>query len=191
MRKVILQIDLSIDGFIADLNGGRNWVTGNADMNRDASNLLSTADTILLGRVAYQEFVTYWPSADTNGTAIESIIASQVNQATKLIFSRTLDKVEWGTWNNAELVKDNVAEEIANLKALPGKNLLLYAGAGIVETFMRQDLIDEYRLRIHPVVLGKGKPLFQGIKDPLHLKLLQAKLYKNGAILLDYQPMEK
>jgi dihydrofolate reductase len=188
MRNVILQIDLSLDGFIADENDGLSWVTDDDEMNRDASDFLSTADTILLGRVAYQMFVSYWPSADTKGSGIESVLASQINQATKLIFSRTLEKVEWGTWNNAVLVKDKVADEIAKRKALPGKNMLLYAGASIAETFMKQNLIDEYRLRIHPVALGKGKPLFQGLVNPLHLKLVKTKRYQNGAVLLQYLP---
>jgi dihydrofolate reductase len=190
MRKVILQIDLSIDGFIADANGEHKWVTGDAEMNRDASDLLSTVDTILLGRVAYEDFIQFWPTADVSGKTIESTIAAQVNQADKLIFSRTLDQVGWGTWNNARLVKDNIAEEITRMKAQPGKHLLLYAGGGIIETFFRLGLIDEYRLRVHPAVLGSGMPLFKGIKDQLDLKLLQAKPYNNGAVLLQYQSTE-
>jgi dihydrofolate reductase len=191
MRKVILQIDLTLDGFIADSDGRLDWMSPGPDMNQDASDLLDTVDTILLGRVAYQLMSKYWPFADMTAPTIESKITSQLNHATKIVFSRTLETVEWGAWNNARLVKDHIVEEIATLKSLPGKNMLLYAGAGIVSTFIQLGLIDEYRLRLHPVVLGQGKPLFKGLEDQLNLKLLQAKPYKRGAVLLEYQSIEK
>jgi dihydrofolate reductase len=189
MRKVILQIDLTLDGFIAGSNGESDWVTADEEMNQDASDLLTTADSILLGRVAYQQFADYWPFADTNRSTTHSKIAHQINNATKIIFSKTLEKVTWGTWNNARLVKENIAEEISTMKSLPGKNLLLYAGAGIVSTFMQLGLIDEYRLRVHPFVLGAGMPLFKGVEAGLHLNLVKTKTYKNGAVLLDYLPI--
>jgi dihydrofolate reductase len=191
VRKVILQIDVTLDGFVAGPNGETDWVTEDAEMNQDAYDLLTTADTILLGRVAYQMFVSYWPFVDLNGSNIESKIAHQLNQATKIVFSRTLEKVEWGNWDNARLVKGNIAEEITNLKSLPGKNLLLYAGAEIAATFIRLGLIDEYRLRIHPVVVGGGKPLFKDLTAGFHLNLVKAKAYKNGAVLLEYRPADR
>ena len=191
MRQVILQIDITLDGFIAGPNGEMGWVKADEEMNQDANELLSTADTILLGRLAYQLFADYWPFADTNATSTESKIAYQLNHATKVVFSRTLDKVEWGKWNNARLVKGNIAGVLSEMKAQAGKNLVLYAGADIVSTFMQLGLVDEYRLRVHPIVLGSGKPLFKDIKDRRNLKLLTTKSYKNGAILLDYQPVKK
>ena len=191
MRQVILQIDTTLDGFIAGPNGEQDWVKADEEMNQDANALLSTADTILLGRRAYQLFADFWPFADTNGSSTESKIAHKLNNATKVVFSTTLEKVEWGNWNNAKLVRGNIAEEITEMKAQPGKNLLLYAGAEIVSTFVQLGLIDEYRLRVHSVVLGSGKPLFKDIEDGANLKLLSAKSYKNGAVLLDYQPVKK
>jgi len=191
MRSVILQIDLSIDGFIGASDGDTSWITSDDSMNQDASDLLNTADTIILGRVAYQMFSAYWPFADITAPTIHSKIAAQVNHADKLVFSRTLESVEWGTWNNARVVNGNVAEEIARIKAVPGKNLLLYAGAGIISTFIELDLIDEYRLRVHPVILGGGLPIFERVEDRRKLKLVQTKSYANGAALLDYVRAEK
>lgn len=191
MRNVILQIDLSIDGFIGASDGDTSWITADDSMNKDGSDLLSTADTIILGRVAYQMFSAYWPFADTTAPTIHSKIAAQINHADKLVFSRTLETVEWGMWNNARLVKGNIAEEIARLKALPGKNMLLYAGAGIISSFVQLGLVDEYRLRIHPVVLGSGLPIFHHVGDRQKLQLVQAKPYPNGAVLLDYRASEK
>jgi dihydrofolate reductase len=187
MRKLILQIDVSLDGFVAGQNNDTSWVTSDEAMNQEASDLLSTVDTILLGRVAYQQFVTYWPFADVNAATTLSKITRQINEATKLIFSRTLKQVEWGTWNNARLIQTNAVEEVAKMKTQPGKNLLLYAGADIISTFIRADLVDEYRVRVHPVVMGQGKPLFPPIENQMNLKLVRAKAYQNGAVLLDYQ----
>ncbi|MEO8609228.1 MAG: dihydrofolate reductase family protein [Chloroflexota bacterium] len=186
MRKVILQIDVTLDGFSAASDGSLDWVTADEAMNREATDLLDTVDTILLGRVAYQAFVAYWPFADMNESTTAGRITRQLNEATKIVFSKTLQQVEWGTWNNAQLIHDNIPQAITDMKALPGKNLLLYAGAKIISTFIRSDLIDEYRLRIHPVLLGQGQPLFQGIDNHLDLKLIRTQPYKNGAVLLEY-----
>ncbi len=190
MRKVILQIDITIDGFVAGENDDTSWVTSDAEMNQEASELLDTVDTILLGRVAYQQFVPFWPTANFAPSTIEHTIARQVNEATKIVFSKTLKQVEWGTWNNASVMQGNIVEEITKLKSLPGKNLLLYAGADIAATFIRHNLIDDYRLRVHPVIVGQGKSLFQRIEDRLRLKPIRTKLYNNGAVLLEYQRVE-
>jgi len=188
MRQVILQIDITLDGFVAGPSGETNWVTTDETMNRDAYILLCTADTILLGRVAYQLFAQYWPFVDTNAPSTASHIAHQLNQATKVVFSRTLDTVAWGQWNNAKLVHGNVDEAILEMKGQPGKNLLLYAGADIASTFIQRGLVDDYRLRIHPVVLGSGKPLFKDIQARIPLTLVQMTSYQNGVTLMHYQP---
>ncbi len=96
--------------------------------------------------------------------------------------------MSWGSWNNARLVRENVAEEIARLKALSGKHMLLYAGSGIISTFERLHLIDEYRIRVHPAIVGTGLPLFQGVETQQKLSLIGTKTYSNGAVLLDYEP---
>ncbi len=187
MRKVILQIDVTLDGFIAGPKGETDWVTSTEEMNQEASDLLSTVDTILLGRVAYQQFVTFWPFADTTAPTTLSKITSLLNHADKIIFSKTLDKVEWGTWNNARLVHANIPDEIAKLKALPGKDLLLYAGANIISTFVENNLIDEYRVRIHPVVVGGGLCLFPPLSNSLKLHLMRTSTYSNGVVMLVYK----
>ncbi len=188
MRKVFLQIDVTLDGFIADASGETDWVTSNETMNSEASELLDTVDTILLGRVAYQDFVSFWPFADMSAPTTISKITSQINHADKIIFSKTLDKVQWGTFNNARLIHDNIPEEITKLKASSGKNLLLYAGQKIIFTFVQNNLIDEYHLRVHPVVLGSGLPLFPHIENRLKLNLLRTRPYDNGVVMSIYQP---
>ena len=188
MRHVILQIDMSLDGFVAGPSGETDWVTSDEQMNHDANELLRTADTILFGRIAYQAFVAYWPFAETNASTTQSQIARQIHEATKVVFSRTLDNVTWGTWNNARLIKEHVGETIAHMKAQSGKNLLLYAGAAIASMFIQQGFVDQYRLRVHPVVLGSGKPLFKERGASIPLTLVQTTSYHTGVVLLHYQP---
>ena len=185
-RKVILQIDVTLDGFIAAADGDTSWVKTTDEMNQEAYELLMTADTILLGQVAYQDFSTFWPFADVDAPTTFSKITRQINEVTKLVFSKTLKQVEWGRWNNARLINDHIPEAITKLKAEPGKNLLLYAGADIISTFMRSDLIDEYHLRVHPVIVGGGKSLFPHIEKQMSLKLVRTKSYTNGVVLLEY-----
>jgi dihydrofolate reductase len=188
MRKVILQIDVTLDGFIAGTNGELDWVTSDEVMEQEASELLETADTILLGRVAYQMFAAYWPLADMTAPTTLGKITSQINHATKIVFSRTLERAEWGEWHNARVISGNIVEEITKMKSSSGKNLLLYAGGKIVSTFIENRLIDEYHLRVHPVLLGKGMALFPNAQDRLNLKFIRTRAYDNGAVLLVYQP---
>lgn len=185
-RKVLLQIDVTVDGYIAASDGDTSWVNVDEPMMQAASRLLDTVDTILLGRVAYQDFVTFWPFADSSAPTTFSKIVGQINRADKLIFSRTLPQVEWGAWNNARLIQNNMADEIDRLKSQPGKNLLLYAGADIIASFMQADLIDEYHLRVHPVILGQGKPLFPQLEMRQKLKHIQTTSYANGSVVAEY-----
>jgi dihydrofolate reductase len=156
MRQVIWQIDITLDSFVAGPKGETDWVTADEQMNQDAYRLLCTVDTILLARVAYQDFAQYWPFADTHAESTIGQIALLINQATKVIFSRTLNTVAWGQWNNAKLINGDIDQAIRAMKEQPGKHLLLYAGADIASAFIRHGLVDDYRLRIHPVVVGVG-----------------------------------
>jgi dihydrofolate reductase len=183
MRKVIQHMMVSLDGFIEGPNGEADWMGYPFDdgMYRYFEELLNSVDVLLFGRVAYEGMMAYWPSATTDPQF------QRMNDLPKVIFSKTLNKVEW---NNARLVKDNIAEEVLEMKRQPGKKLLLN-GADIGSTFRQLDLIDEYWLIVRPVVLGSGKPLFKDIKDRLSLKLLNAKTLSMGNVLLCYEPQKK
>ncbi|HZA48723.1 MAG TPA: dihydrofolate reductase family protein [Nitrososphaera sp.] len=183
MRKVIQHMMVSLDGFIEGPNGEADWMGYPFDdgMHRYFEELLNSVDILLFGRVAYEEMIAYWPSATTDPQF------QRMNDLPKVIFSKTLSKVEW---NNARLVKDNINEEVLEMKQQPGKNLLL-TGASVGSTFRRLGLIDEYWLIVRPIVLGSGKPLFNDIKDRLSLRLLNAKTLGMGNVLLCYEPQKK
>jgi dihydrofolate reductase len=192
MRKVILAMNITIDGFISGPNGELDWVTMDEEIDNSVlPDLLSTTDTALIGRVLYQGFANYWPSAETKNPSLsegEIEFAHWIDNAPKIVFSKTLEKVEW---KNSKLVKENIVEEVEKLKQQPGKDAVLFGGVNIAQTFISLGLIDEYRLLVSPVVLGSGKPLFKDIKNRLNLKLLKSKTFKSGAVALHYQSERK
>jgi dihydrofolate reductase len=187
MRKVILFMITTLDGFIGGPNGELDWMIMDQEMDKELiGELLSTVDTVLVGRATYQGFEGYWPTVATNPASPPDLIefARWLEDAPKVVFSKTLEKVEW---KNSTLAKENIAEEVAKLKQQPGRDMVIFGGAGIVSAFVELGLIDEFRIKVHPVVLGSGKPLWKAVKDRLNLKLIKAKAYDSGVVALYYQ----
>jgi dihydrofolate reductase len=129
---------------------------------------------------------SYWPTPDA--IKKDPIVAAGMNNADKIVFSRTLKKVEW---NNTRLMKDNIVEEIKKMKQLPGREMTVLGSGSILIQFAEQGLIDEYQIMVDPVVLGDGTPIFKNIKHKLDLKLTRTRTFKSGVVLLCYQPVEK
>jgi len=182
---------VTLDGFIGGPNGELDWMVKDDEMDKVLiTDLLSTVDTILVGRATYQVFENYWPVVATNPSSSKDMIdlAHWIENTPKIVFSKTLEKVEW---KNSRLIKENIADEIAKLKQQPGKDMVIFGGVGIVSTFIKLGLVDEYRLRVHPVALGSGKPLFKDIKDRMKLKLLKCEKFNSGVVALHYQPEKK
>lgn len=178
MRKVLWQMMMSLDGLMEGPNHELDWHVTDEDFARYVSEMPKSIDTILFGRVTYQMMAQYWPTS----TEPE---APMMNDLPKLVFSRTLQKVEW---KNSRLVKENIGEEIARLKQRPGKDIALIGSTDLASTFIRLGLIDEYRIFLNPVVLGRGNPMFKNVKDRLALKLVKAQPSRSGNVLLTYQP---
>ena len=189
MRKVIVSEMVTLDGFFAGPNGEIDWHIVDEEFNQYAIDLLNTVDTILFGRATYQLFESYWPDVAVNPSTSKSDleIAHKINSMTKIVFSKSLEKV---AWKNARLVKEFIPEEIAKMKQQPGKDMVIFGSGSVVSTFTQLGLIDEYRLIVNPVILGKGKRLFK-INDKLNLKLLKTKVFHSGNVLLSYQPDRK
>lgn len=189
MRKIIVTMWVTLDGFIAGPNGEMDWVGQFYDeaMGNYEYDLVSAADTLLLGRVTYQSFAGAWPHIPDNPSASEGEkqYARKLNAMRKVVFSNSLESVEW---SNSTLLKEVIPEEITKLKQEPGRDIVIYGSASIVRTLTNLGLIDEYQLLVHPIVLGGGKPLFQDIKDRVNLKLAQTKTHPSGVVILFYQP---
>jgi dihydrofolate reductase len=186
MRKLVSFNLVSLDGFFSGPNGEIDWFNVDDDVNEFSAEQTQMGDTLLFGRVTYQLMAGYWPTPEA--VRNDPLIVDRMNQVAKIVFSRTLQKAEW---NNTRLVKDQVAEEIMKLKHLPGKDIAVLGSANLLSTLMRLDLVDEHRLMVNPVILGEGIPLFKRSKDKLKLELIKTRTFRNGNILLCYQPERK
>jgi dihydrofolate reductase len=181
MRKLFWQMNVTLDGYMEGPNQELNDTAQvvDEDFERYATEMLNSIDAIFLGRRTYQLFAGYWPSATGPD-------ADRLNELPKIVFSRTLEKVEW---KNSRLFKDNVAEEVARMKQRPGKALALFGSADLASTFIRLGLIDEYRIFVTPIILGAGNTMFKDIKDRIDLKLTKATTWSSGVVALYYQPV--
>ncbi|SDE66781.1 Dihydrofolate reductase [Paenibacillus sp. UNCCL117] len=191
MRKLVLFLHASLDGFVEGPNGKMDigWVSYDADLEKHAKEILSTADTVIWGRETYQMMHGYWPSVPSNPSASqhERNHAEWIEKTAKIVFSTTLEKVEW---NNSRLVKEDVEEEIRNLKQQPGKDMVILGSPRFAHYLIQLGLIDEYKITVSPVLIGSGLPLFQGLKEKINLKLIENKTFDSGAIGLVYQAVK-
>ncbi len=186
MRKIIVQFGVSLDGFMEGPNREIDWHMVDEEFNRYAIDTIRQMDTLLFGRVTYQLFESYWPSAakDPKTSPHDLEIARLFNNMSKVVFSKTLKKVEW---ENSRLVRDVVAEDILKMKRQPGKDMSV-GGAALIQRFTELGLIDEYRLLVHPLLLGSGKRLFKEDGEKRPLKLMGTKTFGSGVVALTYQP---
>jgi dihydrofolate reductase len=183
MRKVFVSEMVTLEGFIAGPHGEIDWHMADDEFQEFAIAQLQTMDAMLFGRVTYELMASYWPTPAA--MADDPIVADGMNNLLKVVFSKTLDKVEW---NNSRLAKGNMAEEVSKLKQQSGKDIAIFGSGSIVSALTELGLIDEYRILVNPVVLGSGIPLFQGVTKSVNLKLLRTKTFKTGVVLLHYEP---
>jgi dihydrofolate reductase len=182
MRKIIASEFLTLDGI---MESSEQWQPAYYcdEMGEAIQAQILGSDVMLLGRVTYEIFAAYWPSLTNN----EFGIADKLNSMPKFVVSSTLQKAEW---NNSLLIKEHVVEAISELKQQPGGNIGITGSATLVHVLMQANLIDEYRLMVHPLMLGSGKRLFQD-GSKANLKLLETRAFSSGVVLLRYQSVAK
>jgi dihydrofolate reductase len=182
MRKIIGAINMTLDGFC-----DHTAVIADDEVLQHYNELFRNADTILYGRITYQLMESYWPEVVKNPTGNKPTdeFAVLIDSIHKIVFSRSLKNVGW---KNVKLAKEGIQEEVSGLKLQAGKNIL--AGSrSLIVTLMNLNLIDEFQLCIHPVILGNGlTPLLENIKDRINLKLVKTKNFSCGAVTLYYEP---
>lgn len=184
MRKIILMMSVSLDGFFEGPDRELDWQMVDDELHSHFNEELSTMSAFLDGRVTYELMAGFWPTADQDPSSTPPMVefASIWRDMPKIVFSRTLEHADW----NTTVVREVVAEDILKLKAQPGGDIVV-GGANLAATFMRQGLIDEYRIYVHPVVIGSGRPLFQVPEAKLDLRLTETRTFGNGVVLLRYQ----
>lgn len=185
MRKLKLQVQITVDGFIAGPNGEMDWVNMNwtPDIIEYVTKLTDSVDTILLGRNLATGFIPHWTAAYNQPTPEPG---SEIFVKTpKIVFSKTLSKSEW---DNTIVLNGNLKEEVQAMKKKEGKDLIAYGGSKFVSSLIKDKLVDELHLFINPVVIGKGMPIFQEVSEKHDLKLLSSRAFDCGIIVLTYQP---
>lgn len=188
MRKLIVSMNITLDGYLSGLHCELDWhvKSWTKEMGDALCQQLAAADTILLGRVTYNAMAKYWPlkliHPSTRGE--DFAFASMMNQYVKVVFTNTITHTQW---NNSKPVSGNPEAEITALKKQPGKDMIVYGSGKLVHALMQCSLVDEYQLWLHPVILGRGKPLFHNLYESQDLKLLHSKTFPSGVVLLHYQ----
>ena len=187
MRRLIVQEFVALDGLAAGPGGSVDFVPataqGDAGVAENQMRFIDTVDTIVLGRATYELFAGYWP----NATGDDKAFADKVNAVPKLVFSSTLDRAPWGSWEDATISRDDPREEIRRRREQDGKDMVVWGSLSLVRALAEAGVVDEYQLWLLPVVLGGGTPLFSD-GSATKMKLLEAKTTDGGAVLLRYEP---
>jgi dihydrofolate reductase len=183
MRKLTVFNLVTLDGYFAGEGGDISWHNVDAEFNEFAIEKIQAGNTLLFGRITYELMAGYWPTAEAAQN--DPIVADGMNKAEKIVFSRTLMKADW---NNTTPVKTDMLAEVRRLKALSGKDMTILGSGTIVSQLADARLIDEYQIMLNPIALGKGRTMFEGIKNRLPLRLIDTRTLANGNILLTYEP---
>jgi dihydrofolate reductase len=183
MRKLIVFNQVTLDGYFAGVNGDISWAHKNdAEWKAFAAENASAGGVLLFGRITYELMASYWPTADAIKN--DPVVAEGMNNLPKVVFSKTLDNV---SWKNTKLVTGDMPAEIRKMKKEAGKDMVILGSGSIVSQLTQEGLIDEYQIVVNPVVLGKGRTMFDTIKEKLTLKRTNTRTFGNGNVLLCYE----
>lgn len=186
MRKLKLQAQISVDGFTAGPNGEMDWMTWNFDekLSEYVNSITDTSDTILMGRKMTDGFVTHWTNVRKDPKDPGYDFAIKMTDYPKVVFSKTLDKSDWP---NTIIAKGELAEEVNKLKKQEGRDIIVYGGAGFVNSLIREKLIDEFHLFVNPAAIGKGMSIFSGLKSTQHFTLKSCTPFECGISVIVYK----
>lgn len=188
MRKLKLQVQMSVDGFISGENGEMDWVAFNwtDDIKKYVDEITQPVDTILLGKNLASGFIPHWAAVAKDERNPEQEAGIKYSATQKIVFSKTLTKSEW---DNTEVENGDYVEKIKSLKLRPGNDLIAYGGGKFVSSLIKEKLIDELHLFVNPAIVGKGMPIFQEVDTMQKLSLASSKHFDCGIIVLVYKPV--
>ncbi len=185
MRRVIAFEQVSLDGYFVDANGDMSWAhKQDPEWNACAASNASGGGALLFGRVTYELMARFWPTPAAMERA--PVVAEGMNNLPKFVFSRTLEKA---SWKNTTLVKGDIVAEVRKMKKDPGPGMAILGSGSIVSQLARAGLIDEFQIVVNPIVLGKGRTLFEGVKEKIALKAIRTRAFGNGNVVLYYEPI--
>ncbi len=193
MRKLIMKMSMTVDGFVGGTKGENDWIfkTGDEELQAWSVGSASQAGLIIMGRKSFEMMAPYWPTAT-------GPFAAPMNEIPKAVFTKkgyagitpsAEQSPAAASWAGARIFDGDLTEGIRELKDEPGKPIVAIGGAGFMQSLIATGLIDEYVLAIHPVVLGAGLPIFNGLAKPLYLKLVDVKVFPGGVMAKTYNPM--
>jgi dihydrofolate reductase len=186
VRKLVVFNQVTLDGYFAGVNGDISWAhkdTKDTEWNAFVADNAAGGGLLLFGRVTYEMMASYWPTPQA--IASDPTVAEWMNSLPKVVFSRTMDKA---AWSNTTLVKGDVVATVRRMKLEPGKGMAILGSGSLVAQLAPEGLIDEYQIVVNPIVLGKGKTMFNGISKTLSLKPTKTRSFGNGNVLLRYEP---
>lgn len=186
MRKLKLQVQITVNGFIAKPGGELDWITWNwsDDIKTYVTELTNSMDTIILGRKLAEGFIPYWADVKANPDHPENEAGKTFTNTPKIVFSKTLTK---SLWDNTTVVNGDFVSEIKKLKDMPGKSIIAYGGSEFVSSLIKENLIDEYYLFVNPVAINEGLTIFNNLSDMKKFNLIESKQFDCGINLLHYK----
>jgi dihydrofolate reductase len=187
MRKLIVFNNVTLDGYFTGVNGDLSWVDKNnqdEEWNAFVEENALGGGVLLFGRVTYEMMAGYWPSSMAREN--DPVVAENINQMPKFVFSRTLDQL---AWQNTRLIKGDIVLAVRMMKDEPGPDMAILGSGSIVSQLADEGLIDEFQIVVNPVAIGSGRTMFEGIKEKINLKLIKSRTFNNGNVLLCYEPV--
>ena len=185
MRRLIAFEQVSLDGFFVDASGDMQWAhKQDPEWNAFTASNAKGGGVMLFGRVTYDLMESFWPTPAAMEMAPE--VAKAMNDMQKVVFSRTLKQA---SWKNTTLVKDDIVAETRKMKLQPGPGMVILGSGSIVSQLAQAGLIDEYQVVVNPIVLGKGRTLFEGVQEKIALRRIKTRPFENGNVVLCYEPM--
>jgi dihydrofolate reductase len=187
MPKLIVFNNVSLDGYFTAANGDFSWAkvdTDDAEFTAFLEGNVNSEGQLLFGRITYEMMAGFWPTPFAVRTFPKT--AEGMNRASKVVFSQTLSN---SPWNNTRLVKNDLASEVRKMKSEPGNGIVILGSGNIVAQLAPTGLIDEYQFVVNPVVLGKGRTMFEGVQEKLNFKLIKSRTFNNGKVFLCYEPL--
>lgn len=186
MRKLKLQVQMTVDGYIAGPNGEMDWVLFNWDdqLKQYVTEITEPVDCIILGRKLAEGFIPYWASVAANPDDQEFTSGQKFTETHKVVFTKTIDRSEW---SNTVLAKGNLVDEVNELKTQEGKDIIAYGGATFVSALIKLGLIDEFHLFINPVAIGNGMTIFKELESKQNLTLVKSRSFDCGIVVINYE----